>query len=1363
MMAGRAQVPTDQAAAPLLGASAGASSPGSAAAAPEHAGEAVAIAGRPKPRVTLEPLPQAAGLPPVQLDSTSAEHDGEAGAAERFVATTGNIRAHACSFEYVHAPPTPCPPTTRPDAEEHCFDPRLQLSAGEANKTVHVDHVMQLEQGCQLWDHLPETTAMSIPKSLQNANYFPSRYWDERSVNQHYLTATFKEDTVVHVLFHSNTTVPTWLTERFKPLKDMSISVDWRFSTAFRISLMLADSHQRMKQSSLKVWALKSGTLPAGQPLVLGGAAAAGVSQCGYIFCWKALDDQEGEDYLHRLEAPPSRSEAMFTQKRLNDSLVEAIFECDVEKAEKLLKAGANVTITLTRSRHGVPRGALLTNAAAATHNMPMLCCLLDHGAELDWASLDFLVRQSDLLPASRGGLEKLLTGYVRTRRNPLNTCYAIAYSLNAAKKTEKTAGLAVEFGKLSDKYRRAALDLVEDLSKLSDGFTHPVRGRLTAAKVLAPTEHWDKLQPIHLADVTRTAARLRDTEFTSTNIVRRFVGQAWYGDIYIQQSHDAVETSINNNGFVSRFMKACGFCGPVGEPAIQVFSSFLHILVFSHRAFYNSPRGRWCFRVLMQLYLLVLFHACLFLPKAPERLKCAPIPGDPATTWADGAPTMRAERGAFAGMHTSQDGPLATNLYLLVALMAALCVWALGMLLDFGLVLRAQFNSSISRLMTQSQSFILHDAAMGVLLSVTGTLWIGTEFEMDKILQSPADIALVCAGAKPAPMMGMYRAMKILFSVCAFTLWAHTLLVLRPISKNLGPLLYVIGTMMAEVLLFLVPLAALIMGFAAALFSLFPDHRAESFGWDSLQAVCMFLFQFFVGDFKFDVLLRAQRDCTDPLTCPDSTLTTYSIVVLVIYAVLGTILMANLLIAILTYKYDPATIDAESTFQRSQTLQTYQAQVKMHMLPAPFSPLLVLTSQLPSRTREAIPATIFTNALLPVLDGTNLADGKAMQLPTGAAELPYLLYLVWFTPWVAATMMAVALFMLPYCVVSFAITQAVRLTRRAHLRQQTLRTRRREERRRSAMDDDGSTGNVLKSPATRRKSHWRRWVRRLWRLLRGLLGMLARALLLVLLLPVGMALYSLGLVLLVAWLVLWAFPATLLFHATWMLLGVGLLPQRLSRRVHGMLKRATTAAEEPAAASRFRSMLTVPSRQFKSGDIWSNISGAGHPFQPQLRRARRGRAWTGMIEKYHLSRWEVFTPEEVNMALLGADLQLHTEEEEEGDKEGPDSERAEGAEDSAGSSDPRLERSLPPVNEGRTPALAPSPSRSPYAEEPDGRHPAREGSPARRQAADHDVALCDAQGDARDAPGRRSFEADLAGGAAARPSAVDNELLSLL
>jgi len=71
---------------------------------------------------------------------------------------------------------------------------------------------------------------------------------------------------------------------------------------------------------------------------------------------------------------------------------------------------------------------------------------------------------------------------------------------------------------------------------------------------------------------------------------------------------------------------------------------------------------------------------------------------------------------------------------------------------------------------------------------------------------------------------------------------------------------------------------------------------------------------------------------------------------------------------------------------------------------------------------------------------------------------------------------------------------------------------------------------------------------------------------------------------------------------------------------------------DRPVATTKLSLLLLVPVpvQQFKSGDIWSNISGAGHPFQPQLRRARRGRAWTGMIEKYHLSRWEVFTPEEV-------------------------------------------------------------------------------------------------------------------------------------
>jgi len=75
----------------------------------------------------------------------------------------------------------------------------------------------------------------------------------------------------------------------------------------------------------------------------------------------------------------------------------------------------------------------------------------------------------------------------------------------------------------------------------------------------------------------------------------------------------------------------------------------------------------------------------------------------------------------------------------------------------------------------------------------------------------------------------------------------------------------------------------------------------------------------------------------------------------------------------------------------------------------------------------------------------------------------------------------------------------------------------------------------------------------------------------------------------------------------------------------------------------------------------------------------------------------------------------------------------------------------------------APSPSRSPYAENLTAGTPRGKG----RQRAGRQPTMTsrfamrkETRGDA---PGRRSFEADLAGGAAARPSAVDNELLSLL
>lgn len=64
---------------------------------------------------------------------------------------------------------------------------------------------------------------------------------------------------------------------------------------------------------------------------------------------------------------------------------------------------------------------------------------------------------------------------------------------------------------------------------------------------------------------------------------------------------------------------------------------------------------------------------------------------------------------------------------------------------------------------------------------------------------------------------------------------------ILRPVNRGLAPLLYVIGQMLSEVAVFMVPLTALLLGFAVALFSLFWGSSSsinELLGWVSVWCV---------------------------------------------------------------------------------------------------------------------------------------------------------------------------------------------------------------------------------------------------------------------------------------------------------------------------------------------------------------------------------------------------------------------------------------------------------------------------------------------------------------------------------------------
>lgn len=93
-----------------------------------------------------------------------------------------------------------------------------------------------------------------------------------------------------------------------------------------------------------------------------------------------------------------------------------------------------------------------------------------------------------------------------------------------------------------------------------------------------------------------------------------------------------------------------------------------------------------------------------------------------------------------------------------------------------------------------------------------------------------------------PRTQLLALRAVKVLFSISAIVVWVQTMFILRPLNRGLAPLLYVIVQMISEVFVFLLPLIALLLGFSAALFSLFWGAISEPLRWTSIwcaRGVC--------------------------------------------------------------------------------------------------------------------------------------------------------------------------------------------------------------------------------------------------------------------------------------------------------------------------------------------------------------------------------------------------------------------------------------------------------------------------------------------------------------------------------------------
>lgn len=180
-----------------------------------------------------------------------------------------------------------------------------------------------------------------------------------------------------------------------------------------------------------------------------------------------------------------------------------------------------------------------------------------------------------------------------------------------------------------------------------------------------------------------------------------------------------------------------------------------------------------------------------------------------------------------------------------------------------------------------------------------------------------------------------------------------------------------------------------------------------------------LLLFRFFVSDFQmsFDIFEPKKYDVE---FTPDPVLKIYAILVLIVFTIVASILMANLLIAVLTYKFNPGQIDAESGFQRVMMLEDFQAHVDKRLLPAPFSVVVAASRvlMLPGGTRRKLDRKRFGAFLLPPLDDL----GEARHCPTGRKELPYLLFLCTMMPALNTLFGALLVLVLPFCVSHFGL-----------------------------------------------------------------------------------------------------------------------------------------------------------------------------------------------------------------------------------------------------------------------------------------------------------------------------------------------------
>ncbi|GFR49793.1 hypothetical protein Agub_g11731 [Astrephomene gubernaculifera] len=760
-----------------------------------------------------------------------------------------------------------------------------------------------------LWDTAPALLHDNDPFFGREVFSFTA-FQDHRSLGRSdYLEVTFLEQMQLYVLLESSSKVPKWLVEDFKCLPDNFVKVNVYAPAEEQRGPWLSTTSK-----SLAVWVRRHQCAP-GFRYTFG--APQGKEGCGftYLLAWRRL--VEGEEVE---KAPEIRHEPIsrWIERRFKDGVRSRrplAEETKPSPEEVLADIGGWLLNMVKKNRLNLQymveayrefaesakapfcvtvdgKQQLLTSVAASKSTWRSFMRLVEVGVEIDAATFRFVLESSSTLPLSGYlSVQHFVLSYLVRHRNPIAAAMAFAQELDVAGAV-LTNGEARKWRELAIKLRAVAVEL---LGCLEMPGAAPERQVEIIRPVLNPeriTRSISETSPLQIAYDTV------DLDFMSAPVVQGFMQSKWLAAAGTGQSSSS--TQVPSEGvelwtlllhiLTARcqdrglwqyasflpILTAAGFMGTVSQPFTWLYWRIAFIVHHGSRSYFDSPQGRWVFKLFLEVFFLYVFH------------------------------------------HVQ----LMTDESRLVWQHVVLVLYIAGMVVDEVQELMHQYHGCLKRY--YSSGFNVLEALLVAILVAC----VGLKLAMWGL-----------PGGQSDPRWEDVRmAKELLIGTASILVWARLLQYLIPLHDGVGSLLMVISQMIREVLKFSLPGVVLMIGVAFSFFSVFRSHGIPEL--TSFPMVLLQLFRTFVGETMFDLYTEESQ----PYSLYGSILT-------MLYTLMATVVMANLLIALMSYHYKPEQFDKQSRFQAAEQLQHYEYMVDCRLLGAPFSLPLLLLSRMPSST----------------------------------------------------------------------------------------------------------------------------------------------------------------------------------------------------------------------------------------------------------------------------------------------------------------------------------------------------------------------------------------------------------------------------